>query len=69
MEIDDSSTLIFLTYHMVNWDEVSQSPSSIRCVACGGPMMAVEAVKDKKGAVYEGLVCHRCRTLLWNRKT
>jgi hypothetical protein len=68
MEIDDSSSLIFYTYYMVRWDEVSQSPSKVECLSCGGKMMDVEPVRDKKGLVYEGLVCHNCKTVIWSRK-
>ena len=59
---------LFLTYFMMNWGEVSQTPSNVKCVSCGGAMMSVEPVRDKKGAVFEGIVCHSCKTLLWNRK-
>jgi hypothetical protein len=59
---------LFLTYFMMNWGEVSQSPSSIKCLSCGAAMMSVEPVRDKKGVVFEGIVCHKCKTLLWNRK-
>ena len=30
--------------------------------------MSVEPVKDKKGVVFEGLVCHKCKTVIWARK-
>jgi uncharacterized protein with PIN domain len=68
MEIDDASSLIYRTYWMMDWPKASQSPSKTICVSCGTPMSAVEAVKDKKGLVYEGLVCHKCKTLLWSKK-
>ncbi len=67
MEIDDSTSLIFYTYFMMDWGKVSQSPSPTRCLSCGGPMMRVEPARDKKGLVYEGLVCHKCKSLLWSR--
>ena len=67
MDIDDSSSLIFYTYFMVKWQEVAQSPSKTSCLSCGRPMMSVEPVKDKKGAVYSGLVCHECKTVLWTK--
>lgn len=60
---------LLLTYFMMDWGKVSQSPSATKCVGCGGTMMSVEPVKDKKGAVFEGLVCHGCKTLLWSRKS
>jgi hypothetical protein len=59
---------LFLTYFMMNWAEVSQTPSSVKCLSCGGEMMSVEPVRDKKGVVFEGIVCHKCKTLLWSRK-
>jgi uncharacterized protein with PIN domain len=69
MEIDDSSALVHYTYYMMNWEGVSQYQSATRCLSCGGAMMSVESVRDKKGVVFEGLVCHKCKTLLWNRKS
>jgi uncharacterized protein with PIN domain len=69
MEIDDSAALMYQTYFMMNWGEVSQSPSTTRCFSCGGPMMSVEPVRDKKGVVFDGIVCHKCKTLLWTRKS
>jgi hypothetical protein len=69
MEIDDSASLIFYTYFMVDWAKVAQEPSETKCLSCGGPMMRVEPVRDKKGVVFDGIVCHGCKTLLWSRKT
>lgn len=69
MDIDDSSSLIFYTYYMVDWSTVSQSPSSATCLSCGGPMMTVEPVRDKKGVIFDGIVCHKCKTVLWTRKS
>ncbi len=68
MEIDDSSALMFYTYYMMDWATLSQQPSETRCLSCGQKMMNVEPVKDKKGVVFEGLVCHRCRTVIWARR-
>jgi hypothetical protein len=68
MEIDDSAALMYYTYFMMDWGKVSQSPSAATCFSCGGPMMSVEAVRDKKGVVFDGIVCHKCKTLLWTRK-
>lgn len=68
MDIDDSSSLIFYTYHLMDWGKLAQQPSSTKCMSCGGPMMTVEDIRDKKGLVYEGLVCHKCKTVLWSRK-
>lgn len=58
---------LFLTYFMVEWANVSQSPSKTRCVSCGGQMLAVEPVRDKKGVAFAGIVCHKCKTILWTR--
>jgi len=69
MEIDDASSLIYQTYWMTDWKKVAQSPSSTTCVSCGAKMSAVEPVRDKKGLVYDGLVCHNCKTLLWARRS
>jgi len=52
----------------MDWGKVKQTPSQTRCLSCGGEMMEVEPVRDKKGLVYEGLVCHKCKTVLWARK-
>jgi len=68
MEIDDSASLMYFTYFMVSWDKVSQEPSETRCMACGEAMMSVEPVTDKKGVVFQGLVCHKCKTVIWARK-
>ena len=68
MEIDDASSLIFQTYFMIDWGKVAQGPSEDRCVKCGGPMMKVEEVRDKKGAIYGGRVCHGCRAVYWLRE-
>ena len=69
MEIEDSSSLVYMTYYMMNWEQVSQSPSTTICASCGGAMMAVEPARDKKGLVFDGLVCHKCKTILWSRRT
>jgi len=67
MDIDVSP--LFLTYFMMNWETVSQAPSATKCLSCGGAMMSVEPARDKKGVVFDGIVCHKCKTLLWTRKT
>lgn len=59
---------IFLTYFMVDWEVAAQSPTDTDCISCGAKMMAVEPVTDKKGAAFGGLVCHKCKTVLWTRK-
>jgi uncharacterized protein with PIN domain len=68
MEIDDSSALIHYTYYMMDWVKVSQEPSATKCLSCGGTMMSVEPARDKKGVVFDGIVCHNCKTLLWARR-
>jgi hypothetical protein len=67
LEIDDSSALIYYTYYLMDWGKVSQTPSATNCVSCGAVMMSVEPVRDKKGVVFNGLVCHKCKTLIWSR--
>jgi len=69
MEIDDSSTLMYYTYFMMDWGKVSQKPSTTKCMSCGGTMMSVEPIRDKKGVVFDGIACHKCKILLWSRKT
>lgn len=65
MEIDDAGELIFRTYYMMDWKTVLQSSSDRRCITCGSEMKKVEPVRDKKGLVYEGLVCHNCKSIFW----
>jgi len=67
--LDTDISPLFLTYYMMDWGKLAQGPSPTRCMSCGGPMMSVEAVKDKKGVVFDGIVCHKCKTLLWSRKS
>ncbi len=67
--MDTDISPLFLTYHMMDWGKLAQAPSPTKCVSCGGPMMSVDAVKDKKGAVFDGIVCHRCKVLLWTRRS
>jgi uncharacterized protein with PIN domain len=67
MKIDDSSALMHFTYYMMDWSKLSQEPSSTSCMSCGEKMMSVEPIIDKKGVVFEGLVCHKCKTVLWAR--
>jgi len=59
---------LFLTYFMLDWTKVEQTPASTKCMSCGGAMMNVEPMRDKKGVVFDGLVCHGCKTLLWSRR-
>ncbi len=67
MEIDDSAALIYYTYYMVDWAKVSQKESQTQCLGCGRKMMDIEALRDKKGALFEGKVCHSCKTVVWSR--
>jgi hypothetical protein len=69
MEIDDSSALIHLTYYMMDWSKLAQETSGTTCLSCGQKMKSVEPIIDKKGVVFEGLVCHKCKTVLWARRT
>ena len=69
MEIEDSAALMYQTYFMMDWGKVAQEPSPTKCISCGGMMMAVEPARDKKGVVFDGIVCHKCKTLLWSRRT
>ena len=55
MEIDDSAALIHQTYFMMDWAKVSQEPSTTNCMSCGGTMMSVEPIRDKKGVVFDGI--------------
>jgi hypothetical protein len=69
MEIDDSASLIHYTYYMMDWANVPQRPSETRCLSCGGLMMVtVDPMSDKRGAKFDGLVCHGCKTVLWARR-
>lgn len=65
MEIDDAGELLFRTYYMMDWKTVGQTVSDRLCVSCGGKMKKVGPVRDKKGLVYEGLVCHKCKVVFW----
>jgi len=69
MEIDNAGDLIHYTYYMLDWNSVKQIQSSDdRCTTCGGPLNRLEIVRDKKGKEFEGIVCHRCKTVLWVRR-
>lgn len=68
MEIDDSSTLMYSTYFMMDWTTLSQAPSATKCLSCGETMNSVEPIRDKKGVVFDGLVCHKCKTVIWARR-
>ena len=66
--MDTDISPLFLTYFMVDWGKVSQAPSATNCFSCGEAMMSVEPVRYRKGAVFDGIVCHNCKSLLWTRK-
>ena len=56
---------MFLTYHMVDWNQIEQESSDHRCTDCGRPMMKTEPVVDEKGLSYEGYVCHADKRVTW----
>jgi len=64
----DGDDPIYLTYYMIDWNTINQSPSGDSCVACGGTMLKIAPVRNKAGRAYEGRVCHSCKTLLWVMK-
>ena len=68
MEIDDAGTLIFQTYHMLDWSKVHQTDSDRPCITCGRNMKKVEPFRDKKGLVYDGFVCHNCKRVFWLKR-
>jgi hypothetical protein len=69
MEIDDAGDLLFQTYYMLGWTGIKQGKSDDACLACGRAMLEVEEVRDKKGLVYTGRVCHECKRVFWIRKS
>jgi len=58
---------MWLTYFMMQWDDVKQQASDQRCTICVKPMMKTEMVTDEKGANYEGFVCHDDKQVTWLR--
>ena len=56
---------MWLTYFMMQWDEIKQVESDQKCNICGKPMMKTEAVIDEKGCKYVGFVCHSDRQVTW----
>jgi len=60
---------MYVTYFMVNWKEEKEGPSGQRCTQCGGTMGRLEASVGNGEGVYEGLVCHSCKRLVWVRKS
>jgi hypothetical protein len=58
---------MFLTYHMVKWEEVSQEVSDQKCTKCGRRLNKTEDIVDQKGVSYEGYVCHPDKQVTWLR--
>ena len=58
---------MFLTYHMVKWQEVKQYGSEQKCQVCGAPLKRTEEVVDQKGVRDEGYVCHGDKQVTWVR--
>lgn len=58
---------MFLTYFMMNWDEVGQEVTGQRCTECGRFLSKTEVVEDGKGQKYEGYVCHTDKRVTWLR--
>ena len=58
---------MWLTYHMIRWQDVQQFPSDQKCTVCGKAMSRTESVSDGKGPSYEGYVCHGDRSVIWVR--
>jgi hypothetical protein len=58
---------MWLTYHMVNWDEVKQQASDQKCTECGRSLDRTEAVEDEDGGKFEGYVCHLDKRVTWIR--
>jgi hypothetical protein len=58
---------LYLTYFMLDWTGIAQAPADIECMTCAGQMVKAEPVRDKKGAVFDGIVCHHCKAVIWSR--
>ncbi len=56
---------MFLTYHMVKWQDVEQHPSDQKCQTCGQPLKLTEDVVSTGGARYVGYVCHADKRVTW----
>ncbi|HUI23480.1 MAG TPA: hypothetical protein VLY82_03700 [Nitrososphaerales archaeon] len=59
---------MWLTYYMMKWAEVEQTPSDQKCTMCGQQLMKTETITDEKGMNYEGYVCHADKQVTWMRK-
>jgi hypothetical protein len=58
---------MWLTYHMMKWDDIEQTASEQKCTLCGRVMMRTELLTDEKGINYEGFVCHLDKQVTWIR--
>jgi NAD(P)H-flavin reductase len=58
---------MWLTYHMMKWEDVEQQESDQKCTICGRPMMQTEVITDEKGLGYQGFVCHSDKQVTWLR--
>jgi uncharacterized protein with PIN domain len=68
MKVERPGDLIYLTYFMIDWEEVRQSPAERPCLQCGQQMSKLEASVGKGNLSYAGLVCHGCKRILWVRQ-
>lgn len=59
---------LYLSYFMLDWESIAQVPTAIKCMTCMNPMSKAEPVRDGKDASFDGLVCHRCKTVIWSRR-
>ncbi len=67
MRVEKAGDLIYLTYFMIRWDKVKQTPSDQKCSECGNPMNKAEQAVDSKGQKYDGYVCHTDKRVIWVR--
>jgi hypothetical protein len=65
LNIEDTSELIYVTYYMIEWDKVKQELSEMKCVECGNALYETEYFEDKRKKRFRGMVCHKCRRVLW----
>lgn len=56
---------LWLTYFMLDWGKVKQYDSGQKCTSCGRPLKRTEPVTDRKGASFEGYVCHADKQVAW----
>jgi uncharacterized protein with PIN domain len=67
VKVERVGDLMFVTYYMVDWTQEKETPSGKRCAECGGEMGELEATTRDGRSAYAGLVCHKCKRLLWLR--